>query len=215
MITMLHTDMETTFKCGYCSMSNTEFTERLFKVTSQDQRRQTFVKQWLEIDMSLLEFIRKYACHIAHVYCLKMELDSYKSYIDRTESVYLWLSQLSVSKMQELNIDKNFYRTQTYIKYELSITEQRLSEAIIKLINCIENQEAISGLSVMDMTLLKAYIITFVRQDYRELHDDVVQKKTLLFLMADDVRLVKEFFNFKPNSIQVRALIVVSYEDYC
>ncbi|CAF1358957.1 unnamed protein product [Rotaria sp. Silwood1] len=200
---MLHADFETTFKCGYCNMSNVEFKERLFKVTSQDQRRQTFVKQWLEIDMTLLEFIRKYTCIIAHVYCLKMELDSYKSYIDRTQSEYLWLSQLRKMRMKEDNIDENFSETQKYIRYQLRITEQSLSKAITKLINCIQNQEAISGSSVMDMTLLKAYIITFVRQDYRELHDDVEQKKRLLLLKANDVRLVKEFFDLKPNSIQI------------
>ncbi|CAF4069102.1 unnamed protein product [Rotaria sp. Silwood2] len=194
-------------RCDYWNMSDTEFSERLFNITKNDQHRQTKIKRWLERDVLLLQFIREHACLLADFYILKMELDLYDMYVNMTQSEFFWVSQMSPSMIQARTIDEQFLETHTDAKQHLEIIEKQFSQVKKNVINYVqrkEQQHQMSTLSITDMNLLKAFIITFIRQDQKCLHADSEQKKTSLLLNANDVRSVKEFYDLQPTSLQIR-----------
>ena len=201
----------------YWNMTEHEFKERLFTTTSNDQRRQIKVKQWLETDVTLLQFIKQHACLVGDFYLLTMELDLYKTYINMTQPETLWFSQISISVIKYNKICQNLFKIHTYIKKQLKMIDSQLQKSTQKVIKFVQQEEQqVSTLSIMDMNLLKAFISTFVRQDQQQLNGELDKKRHLLMLNMNDVRLVKEFFDLKPSPQQVVLLFIFhSYFKHC
>ena len=207
-MTMMTEENTPNIRCEYWTMSDIDFQERLFIITKNDQRRQIKIKEWLEKDATLLSFIREHACLIAEFYLLKIELDLYRAYLNRTQSIVCWISRMYPELIQFNNIDARFPRTHIFVKKYLKIIEKQFYQVKKNLIDYVQHQEEhqISTLSSIDMSLLRAFIYTFVRQDQRQqnLYINMEHKKNLLSIYADDVQLVKEFYALKPNFVQVR-----------
>ena len=77
---------------------------------------------------------------------------------------------MSPQMIQLNNTDARFPRTHTSVKKYLEIIEKQFHQVKKNLIDYVQHQEQhqISTLSSIDMSLLRAIIYTFVRQDQRQ-----------------------------------------------
>ena len=174
-----------------------------------DDNRHMKVKQWLETDVTILQAARQQACLMAEIHFLKMEQDLWQTYHNVTRPEILWLSSMAKSEMKRNRISLTFFKTEEYLKKHLKIIEQKFKTAIYQLVQYLEQQTQHSHplsdlpLSIIDRTLLSASIIEFVRDDRRRLREQLEEKGKLLMLIANDVRLVKAFYDLKPTAEQV------------
>ena len=191
----------------YWNISNSEFKQRLRAIVQDDLQRKTKIQHWLETDDEVLQFVRQRSCLIANVYSLKMEQDFWKTYHNNTQIEVHWLSKMSETMLKCNNISDKFIKTQNYMNKHLKIIESQLQQAIQKLNEHLQQQ--VLKLSSIDMSLLTAVTIVFVRQDQSQLCKKYEEKNSELMLNVNDIRLVKEFYDLKPNDVQVSSFCIL------
>ena len=191
----------------YWNISDSEFKQRLRAIVEDDLQRKTKIQHWLETDDEVLQFVRQRSCLIANVYSLKMEQDFWKTYHNNTQIEVHWLSKMSETMLKCNNISDKFIKTQNYMNKHLKIIESQLQQAIQKLNEHLQQQ--VLKLSSIDMSLLTAVTIVFVRQDQSQLCKKYEEKNSELMLNVNDIRLVKEFYDLKPNDVQVSSFCIL------
>ena len=138
-----------------------------------------------------------------------MEQDFWKTYNNNTQIEVHWLSKMSETMLKCNNISETFLKTQNCMNKHLKIIENRLQQAVQKLNEHLQEQQQVSKLSTIDMRLLTAVTIAFVRQDQSQLCKKYEEKNSELMLNVNDIRLVKEFYDLKPNDVQVSSFFIL------
>ena len=189
----------------YWNISDSEFKQRLRAIVEDDLQRKTKIQHWLETDDEVLQFVRQRSCLIANVYSLKMEQDFWKTYHNNTQIEVHWLSKMSETMLKYNNISETFVKTQNYMNKHLKIIESQLQQAIQKLNEHLQEQQQqqVLKLSTIDMSLITPVTIAFVRQDQSQLCKKYEETNSELMLYVNDIRLVEEFYDLKPNNVQV------------
>ncbi|CAF3242894.1 unnamed protein product [Rotaria sp. Silwood2] len=121
---MMKEEQEEKLQFDYNNLSNDDIKERFLLIIQDPISLRNQIKQWLETDTTLLVFIRQNATLLAQYYSLKTELQLYQTYINMTQSVFDWLSTMPQILIKRFNINKNFFKIQSYINKQLKNSEQ-------------------------------------------------------------------------------------------
>ena len=187
----------------YWNISDSEFQERILTFIDNDIDRKNKIQQWLETDHLLLQFIRQRSCLMAKVYSLKTEQDFWKTYNRNTQGEVDWLLSKMSKWMIKMNyISESFFKTQHDMKNRLKTIERQLIKAIEKLHQHMLHEQ-VCKLSPIDINFIFTTIIGYVRHNQQQLRIEYEQKLTHLMIIVNDIRLVKEFYDLKPNFLQV------------
>jgi len=136
---------------------------------------------------------------------LKIEQDFWKNYNMITQVEALWLSKMSKSIIHINYINETFFETQCDMKKQLKNIEKQFKKAIEKLTqHMLEEQALCAKFSDVNMrNFILAVIIRFIRKNQQQLRMKYEEKHTQLMLIVNDIHLVKEFYDLKPNFLQV------------
>ncbi|CAF3554050.1 unnamed protein product [Adineta steineri] len=161
------------------------------------------IQQWLEVDHTLSQIYRQHGYSITSVYSLIMEQDFWKTYQSHTHVEALWISNMSKAMLEYHSISVVFFNLENFMNQQLEIIEKQLHEAFVILTEYLqEEEEQIFKSSTIDTNLLTATSIALVRQDQSPLHKKYEELTFQLILNVNDIRLVKEFYDLKPDEGQ-------------
>ena len=193
-------------------MSDFEFKQRLLTIVNNDLHRKDQIQQLFNANNALTEIGRQRSCLISNIYSTKIEQDFWKSYQTETRIEFLWLSKMNESMLESNNISKEFLKNQRSMSQNLKYIEKRLPKNLKKLDDRLqerEEEEEFLQLSTADKSLLTATILALVRQDQPKLRNKYEKKHSQLMLNVNDIRLVKQFYDLKPDEMQLSLLFLL------
>lgn len=147
-----------------------------------------------------LQYVRTYAHRLNHIFYLKLEQDFWQSYaqILTTEDIGS-LSPFEQEIIKKNNLYRLKFKSQSQLEKHRKSILDRLQKAEVDF-----NQHKLQPCArLIDMQRLSTVIPAFVRQGQHRLSNDFDRRKRILQCDAHDHRLIKTFYNLKPNENQV------------
>ena len=154
-----------------------------------------------------IEFIRCYTDLLGHLFYLKLLLDQWNYYHQIGIAQNIWTNRVPKHVAEKNSMEHAYGRSKRMIEQRRTQIQQKLEHSQNALVQ-FEQQMLSQSVPNIDysseMNSLSSIVRTFVQEKQEQLCVEFEHKRNMLILDATDHRLVRSFFDLKPNKGQVR-----------
>ena len=154
-----------------------------------------------------IEFIRCYTDLMAHRSYLKLLQDQWNCYYQTGMTQHIWTNRVPKHVAEKNSMVHAYGRSKFMIGQRRTQLEQKLEHTQNAVVQ-FEQQLLFQSVPNIDysseMNSLSSKVRTFVQENQQALRSELEYKRRMLILDATDHRLVRSFFDLKPNKGQVR-----------
>lgn len=152
---------------------------------------------------NLLSFTQKYAHLLCMNYQLEMKQDYWKHVIDELLPAIKWLSWMPKNVIKQYSINWNGPRTEHNVQHRQNSMENKFHRISQQIQVHLQQYSSCRPISDKTMDMLKDAVKEMVELDLEDLQIKFEEKKVLLQYDANDMDLLKFFFDIKPTKDQV------------
>ncbi|UJR06537.1 hypothetical protein I4U23_010820 [Adineta vaga] len=140
---------------------------------------------------------------------LEMEKDYWQHVTDRLLFAVQWLSRMPKNLTKRCSINWDYPRTEHNIRHRQKLTENKLNKICQQLRIHLQQQYSCYHSLVSDKTstheimhIISDTLRVLIENGLKELHTRFEQKKSMLPVDADEIQLVKSFYELHPTENQ-------------
>ena len=183
-------------KPKYLKVPDQIFKEMLLKSLTESEN----IGQLLDTPEKL-QYIRTFVHLLNNICYLKLEEDFWNHYHTVATTECIWSSPLEKEVIKNNNLYRINFKTKAQLERHRQSVLNRLKKAEIELTQHKQQQR-----ELLLMDKLSTILLAFVRQRQSKLIKDFEQRKSLLQFDANDYRLIRTFYEYKPLKDQVRTI---------